>query len=280
MLGKNNSLSDYIIQCLATEPAVAVKVLVKKIEIIAGQKYSIQGIYKELRNLQASGVLIKIGPRYSLRLPWVLDFVAVADTMVDTYVEKPHLPLLLPQLHKKQIWHFTNLLKMNDFWSHILLALVQQSKSKVLLGWNPHPWFHLVQTKQEEQYIQALKSTKSKLYLIVGGNSFLDKWAAKFWDSAVVEHSFGESSFQKERSLYFNVIDDWVVTVKLDSKTSEAIDTVYESTKSMADLNLQTIISVFQQKTKCSFWLEKNSKKAKNIKSQFKRFWGVDFVRK
>ena len=157
------------------------------------------------------------------------------------------------------------------------MVLLQQSKHKILLGWNPHPWFHLVQTKQEEQYIKSLKLAKSKLYLIVGGDSFLDRWTEKFWDKKMIEYSFGKSDFYNERSTYFNVVDDYVITVKLDPKISQAIDAIYKNTKSLNDLNLQSILLVFHQKTKSSIWLEKNPEKARKIRIKFKKFWGIDF---
>lgn len=278
MINERKNLAQYIVQSLASQQLLEVADLRKKVLEVSGKNYSVQGLYKELKKLQAEGVLFKLRNKYSLRLPWVFDFLSLADQLSATYIERPQLPLVLPEINKKEIWHFSDLLKMNDFWSHILLILIQQSKHKVLLGWNPHPWFHLVQTRQEEQYIKALKLAQSKLYLIIGGASFLDTWAEKFWDKETVHYSFGESDFHKERSTYFNVIDDYVVTVKLEPKTAQAIDAIYEYTKSIDDLNLQSILSIFHQKTKCSIWLEKNPEKARKIATKFKKFWGIDFL--
>lgn len=276
MLGKKN-LEQFIITSLASQQSLAANDLLKKAMALSGKTYSIQGIYKEINTLQKEGAVVKLRNKYSLRLPWVFDFISLADKMSEAYIERPLIPFILPELNKKEIWHFSNLLKMNDFWGHILLMLTQQSKHKIILGWNPHPWFHLVQTKQEAQYIKALKLAHTKLYLIVGGNSLLDKWTEKFWDKEAVRFSYGISEFQNQRSAYLNIIDDYVLTVKLEPKTAQAIDTVYQNTKSMNDLNLQSILSIFNQKTKCTIWLEKNPKKAKKLKFKFKKFWGIDF---
>src|SRR3989344_6358138 len=179
MIKERKNLSQYIIQSLSSQQFIEVSQLLKKVAETSGKDYSIQGLYKELKKLQEEGVLFKLGNQYSLRLPWVLDFISLADTISATYIERPQLPLILPEINKKEIWHFTDLLKMNDFWSHVLLALLQESKRKILLGYNPHPWFHLVQTNQEEQYIKSLKLAESKLYLIIGGDFFLDRWTEK-----------------------------------------------------------------------------------------------------
>lgn len=269
-------LKDQLITALAEQPSLSAADLHRAAKE-KGQRYSIQAVYKELRRLQKLGVVFKLGQKYGLRLPWVLAQIEQAQAMADTYVERPQLPTLLPNKDKKEIWHFTDLLKMNDFWSHLLLILLQQSKKKVLLGYNPHPWFHLVQTKQEEQYIQALKRARSKLYLIIGGNTFLDKWTEKFWDKKVVAHSFAKSGFGEERATYFNVVDDYIVTVKLDQKMAREIDSIYQSNHSMDDLDLQSVLRLFRTKTKASVWLEKNPAKARKIKTKFKKFWGKEF---
>ncbi|MDD5068032.1 MAG: hypothetical protein PHS53_01030 [Candidatus Pacebacteria bacterium] len=277
ILKERKKLAETILEALSTEQFLNASQIHKKVVEVGGRKYTIQGLYKELKKLQEEGMLFKLETRYSLRLPWVLNFLSLADTLSSTYIERPRSPLVLPEINKKEIWHFTDLLKMNDFWSHLLLMIIQQSKKKILLGWNPHPWFHLVQTKQEKQYIESLKLAKSKLYLIVGGNSFLDKWTEKFWDKKAVEYSFSKSDFQNERSTYINVVDDFVVTVKLDPKTAEEIDRIYEKTKSLNDLDLQAVLAIFRKKTKCSIWLENNPEKARKITIKFKKFWGVDF---
>lgn len=277
MIREEKQLSHYLLKALSAEQSLEVKILNEKIKKESGKSYSVQGLYKELRNLQKEGVVFKLGNKYSLRLPWVLDFISQSEVLSKTYVERPQLTAILPNANKKEIWHFSNLLKMNDFWSHLLLILLEQSKDKVVLGWNPHPWFHLVQTEKEEQYIKALKLAKSKLYLIVGGNTFLDKWTEKFWDEKVVKYSYGKSDFHKERSLYLNVVDDYVINIKLDSDISHAIDAIYTRTKSMNDLDLPSILSIFNQKTDASIWLEKNPEKAKKIRNKFRKFWGINF---
>ncbi|HEV7449352.1 MAG TPA: hypothetical protein VGP13_02305 [Candidatus Paceibacterota bacterium] len=270
-------LKTQIIKTLAAHPSLGGQDIQKKVAQMSGERYSIQGVYKDLRKLQKEGVIFKLRKKYSLRLPWVLEYIEQADAMADTYLERPSLPTLFPSKGQKTIWHFTDLLKMNDFWSHLLLLLLQQSKDKTLLGYNPHPWFHLVQTKQEEQYIHALRRTSSKLRLIVGGNTYLDKWTEKFLDKRVVSHSFAKSSFHTERAIYFNVIDDYVITVKLDPHIAQEIDRIYADTKSMDDLDLLSVLRLFRQKTKVRMWLEQNPAKAKGFRTKFKKFWGTDF---
>ncbi|MBU4332745.1 hypothetical protein KKD19_02875 [Patescibacteria group bacterium] len=277
LLQTKEKLEDLIVKLLAERPILTATQVRQEIKE-KNKKYSLQAVYKELRKLQNNGVVSKIKQKYGLRLPWALDFVSLADIISQTYIDSPRIASILPERNKKEIWHFNNLLKMNNFWSHILLILIQQSEKKILLGWNPHPWFHLAQTKQEEQYIKSLGLAKGKLYLIVGGSTYLDRWAEKFFDKKIVEYSFGRSACGTECSPhYINVIDDYVLTVKIDKKTARIIDDLYKNTTSADDIDIASIMDVFHGKINASIWLEKNSKKAQQISGRFSRFFGVKF---
>lgn len=270
-------LSEQIIDILSYCKFLSAKEIQHKIKKTSRRVYSIQGVYKELKTLQENGVIFKVKKTYSLHLPWVLNFLSRAEVLSKNYIEDSKLNTILPSLNNKKIWHFTNLLKMNDFWAYLILTLVQKSQNKILLGWNPHPWFHLIQTEKEREYIKSLKITNSKLYLIVGDNTFLDKWSVKFWDNKTVNYSFAKSGFSSKESTYYNVIDDYVLTVKIDKKTSKQIKQIYDKTTSMNDIDLPSVIKIFSKKTKSSVWLEKNPKKARRIKNRFEKYWGVKF---
>ena len=131
ILQTKENLEDFIVKTLADKPSLTVAQINKEL-VRNAKKYTPQAIYKELRKLQKEGVLFKLGNQYTLRLPWVFDFVSLADKLSTTYTERPQLSLILPEINKKEIWHFSDLLKMNDFWSHILLILIQQVSLKFL----------------------------------------------------------------------------------------------------------------------------------------------------
>lgn len=266
------TLSEHMVKILGDQHAISaqrIHALLKKT-----RKCSIQAVYKELRNLQEGGVAVKIKKRYSLRIPWAIAFVSFAKKIERQYLESSQLIAILPEHNQKAIWHFSHLLRLNDFWSQLLLLLIQQSKEKILCGWNPHTWFHLAQTKQEKQYIDSLKKTKSKLYLVIGGDTYLDKWAEKFFDKRVVEYAFGKQLFSKKQPRYLNIIDDYVLTVRIDSKTAQSIDKIYNSIHSGEELNIARILEVFQNKITASIWLENNPKKAQFLREKFNRFFG------
>lgn len=271
ILRANENLEDLIVKILAQYPDISASEIFKNIDT-TNKTYSLQGIYKELKKLQNEGVVVKYKQTFSLRLPWVLEFVSLADTVEYQYIRR--ISNQIPDYKDKQIWHFTNLLRLNDFWSQILLQLIQQSKTRTVLAWNPHPWFHLAQKEQEAQFIKALELTKSTMYVIVGGNTFLDVWTKQFWKEPTVVHSFSKGPFDAKQQEYINVIDQYIITVKLSKDMADIIDGIYKKTQEIGVHNIFEIVELFNTRTSAKIILEKNPRKAQKITRQFKQFFG------
>ena len=274
ILQAKENLEDLIVKTLAQAGILSASDMLVKISKMK-RTFSIQAIYKELRKLQKGGVVLKLKQSYALRLPWIVEFTSLAKTMSESCTSVVSINKILSD-SRKHTWHFDNLLKLNDFWSHILLALVKRSKNKILFGWNPYTWFHLAQIEQEEQYMRSLKIAGAKLYLIIGDDSYLNHWAEKFLDKKIVTYSFGKSTFHKDKSFYLNLVDDYILTVKLGEKTNKAIEDLYARTKSWTDIDIPAISNLFGRKIKGSICLEKNPTKGKVIRGRFVRFFGFN----
>jgi hypothetical protein len=145
------------------------------------------------------------------------------------------------------------------------------------LGWNPHPWFHLVETEKEARYISALTALGGQLYLMIGGQTYLDRWAEQFWPAASVSHSFAPGPFQQLQNKYLNIIGDFVIEVTLDPLAVKAIDAIYITTTKKNPADIGSIVDIFNGRYKCKLKLERNHTKARRLRRQFERFWGKDF---
>ena len=105
ILQTKENLEDFIVKALADAPSLTVAEISKKV-IQDSKKYSSQAMYKELKKLQNGGVVVKSKRTYSLRLPWAFDLISLADKLSAIYTERPQLSFILPEINKKEIWHF------------------------------------------------------------------------------------------------------------------------------------------------------------------------------
>jgi len=272
LLETNQKLDDMIVELLSTKAALTAHLLRDQL-LVVGKEFTIQAIYKTLGRLERSGVIVKNRMKYSLRLSWVVDLADLADNASSNYLRVAKKTL--PKTGRRVIWHFQNLLSLNNFWSQILLSLVENSTDRTLFSWMPHPWFHLVYSEQEEQYIRSLGLTNTKLYLVNGGKTFLDRWTERFWQTNNIEYSFANSVFLKTHpNTYINVIDNYVLTVKLDENITKEIEGLYSAVQSMDDVEFSELFRVFGAGVRASLWLENNPTKAATYRKRFKSFFG------
>ena len=165
---------------------------------------------------------------------------------------------------------------MNDFWSHVLLAMAKNSSEKIMIDYSPHAWFHLTQPEQEYQYLKTSLNSLKKEYSIIGGNTFLDKWVTKYWDFKNFEYYLAQSGYwtKIDPLLYINVIDDFILKVKLDKKTTQAINKVYKEVGIENDLTAEKVLQVFRRKAKAKMTLVKDSIQAEKYFKRFEKIFG------
>jgi len=159
-------------------------------------------LYKEIAKLREQNVLICVRKKYALNLTWGFDLLNFAQEIEKTYLRSNVLEDFCPVKGERRSWRFSQLSPMKDLWSHLVVLLIRQSKSKTLLSWNPHPWFYLSKAEHEIQLMELLRKTKSKMFKIVGGDTFLDRWTSKFWTSPYVKYSFAEGPFESKQGIY------------------------------------------------------------------------------
>jgi len=100
-------------------------------------------------------------------------------------------------------WSFSNLIRMDQFWVQLMFTLYEVSTSRNMYEWVPHLWFPLVDIQRDLHYLRAMKAAHNKLYLIVGGNTFLDQLSSQHWDDEIYIVSHAPSSFEHERNYYY-----------------------------------------------------------------------------
>ncbi len=246
-----------------------------------GRSYTVQAVFKELRKLQEDKVVVRMRQRYGLNLSWAINYMHLGDVIESNYFRHDFLLGLLPNGRKKKnSWSFHNLYRMKSFWAEILLVLVKRAESPYILSYNPHPWAYLLQSAPESQFIKALQMSNAKMFKIIGGKTPLDLASKKLWDQGLIEYSFVDSPFHSERSSYFNVIGDYIVTVKLDEALTTAVEKLYEGTKSIEELRHQEVFNLFRSKARSNVTIERNKEKASKIYRKFQQFFGFRDSRK
>ena len=281
LMGAKKKLADRVVQVLADENTLTAE----EIRLRFGdsiQSPTIQGVYRTLRSMQKSGVIIKNKNRFSLRIPWIHGLISLSEKMSKTYLDESYLASLVPnQEGEGQAWYFINLIRMNDFWSQILLAMAKTKPNSIALHYYTHAWFEFAQEKKESQFSKAYMSEIKKAFTIVGNKTFLDRYT---------NDEFGEDYGTDQEEIYLTndpsekieignttsivVIDDLVLRVRLDHSTADNMDRMYNNIKSTSDIKMDEFFKMLNQKAKVKIRLKKDKAKAIAYRNKYQRIFG------
>lgn len=240
---------------------------------------SLRAVYKELTNLMAAGIVVKQKGRFSLSLPWMLSLFRCADDLFRAALRRPAASLL-PAEKETRRWRFHDLRRLDQFWLQLIFLLFEGSATRTMFVWAPHFWFHLLEYGRELQAQDAMSVAGNLMYMIVGGDTFLDRQPERYWSRSVYRWSYEPSSFHSERQTYYDVIDDYVLTVKLDARTAHRLGECFRSVKTARDAARVPELALFDHRANVTLSLAHDESRARALRSRFCRHFGLaEFAR-
>ena len=276
ILGENVELENAIVLILAGQKCSAEDLL----STLAKQHMSptIQGVYRALTKLQEEKVVIKEKRMYAIRIPWILELTETVHAMEDTYLQGTYMNQMLPDAHcKKRVTKYNNIFPFIDTWTKILLAMAQKSKSGIALWYTPHTWYALTHTKEWSQFKTRFLHLIDRQYTVVGSQQFADHYLNALTNRPQQENSYfapPDECGEIDRSLYTAVIDDFVLTIKFDDRTTENIETLFSHIHSEDDIHVMDVFSAFTGKCKITMTIREDAKRARKIRKKFESFFG------
>ena len=277
ILAAHHKLEDLILEIFAFRGNLSVK----EVLIFLRRKNHIvteQGVYRVLRKLQQDGVIVKSKNFYNIRLAWLVELSDLIKEMEKTYLHEKSLEQFLPQGKEKYTWHFSDLYKMNNFWSQILIVLSKHSHKKIGLSYSPHLWYVMGHISQENQFTESYIAGLKKSYFIVGGRTFLDKHSLTLFDKVTEkEHRYlaSESEYiEKRRTTAIDVVDDYVLTTTLDVSTTQNIEKIFANSDTQKQVDEEALDQLWKNRIKGKIVLQRDAKKAKTYYKKFEKIFG------
>jgi len=278
LVGANKNLEDHILEVLSLRKETTVTDIEEHLKK-KNRHATEQGIYRILRKLQQEGVIIKHKKFYGLRLAWLLELSALVDQMENTYLKESYLQQFLPANGKQHTWHFHDLFKMTSFWSQLLLAIAKNSTTKISFNYSPHLWYVPLQAEQEEQFMNTYFREIKKAYMIVGSRSPFDKHTLTVMNKHNTQEerylaSTSSEHISKNPSDYLDIIDDYIVSIKLSPKATKAIEELCEKATPLRPDELYQIHKMCNKDMKSKIILKNNHQKAEIYRKKFKKIFG------
>lgn len=270
-----NSVADRVVDILTFNPSSTFE-QIEEFLLITGGRVSFQGLYKALAVLRRQGVVVAAQRKYSLNAVWVSRVVQAAYFMESNYLSgfKLHRVLLPVAPKQKVIFRFPDLLSMDVFWGHVAVALAAQCPGQPFYFYNPHTWFFVAHMAESKAYFDTLKQRGMRNYTVVGAQTSIDKWSAKFHPIDVSEYYCAPKPLF-EGKLYLTAIGDYYIVVKVKVDMAKKIDDAFS--KVVFNLDREdppvAIGRLFKQKSSCTMTVSLDREKAAQFTKRIAKYF-------
>lgn len=277
IIGNNHLIENRIVLELSNKPSQTAKQLTRSISQ-NGPGVSFQAVYLALAKLEKEAVVVKNSLKYSVAIHWSLELSRLSEKLIETHLLPEQINSLLPTTSQpKRTWVIQDPRQLNLFWAQLLLTITHTSHEKIMYDYNHQLWFQLIHKDWEAQYWNAQFSKIKQGYIIVTHDNY--------WNRKILKEDFhfpnAHTHILKrhilglaDESVYTTIFDDLILSVKLDPKMIENINSIFQLANPSALHTQEIITKILLGKIKAKITLEKNQNKATMYKKKFEQVFG------
>lgn len=272
MFGKDINIEDLVLEKLGEGP----QEIPDLIAFLSGKRPGTtkQAVYKALRGLRAHELIVQTRGEVALSSLWLKKLAYFVQTTQKNYRinDQPSVDFLGLKNGEKITYWFNSFEATDMFWAHAfdILSDIMPSSEPIYL-YNPHEWFLLARPESELFLFNKLKSTGKKLFVIAGNREVLDIEVGKYFDNEVLRYYASPEVIFPKHNYYVNILNDFLIEVWLDEKTSSDINNFYKVTKTFDITAKDKLLEIIKQKGRNKLVIYRNERKANKIRNMFKR---------
>ncbi len=250
LLGKKKTIYDHIIEALL-QKSMSVKALLQELKSV-GIDFTVQGIYKALRELIADDVVVKEKKTYSISNVWKNK---LSEKIAQTYTFK-----LQPK--EKIIYQFTNIEHTDAFWKHIFQDIQSEVRDFPIFHYMPHQYWILIESRKESEYEYYKRYDREKIYdfNIIGGNTTFDTMFRKEISTEYNQIDLNPRADFNRRD-HISVIGPYIIVTKVSLKFAREVDALYTNCFDIKELK-EKIESYFKKSGTLTIHVEHNKERA------------------
>lgn len=247
--GQDLVTQDMILSLLAKEYPLTAKQLTYKIKKQFGKSVTYQAVYKAINTLLEENVLEKDGTNVRMRIEWIRDTKAFIDRLQRTYLEGEQQRT--EEIGENvQVYHMDNLIDLDKFWIKIFEGWFDdpEKSDEKLVQLCGHAWYILGQLENEEECLRNIKKHGLDFYTLVDSNTPLDQWSSKYYTDWGFQYATKKDSDIAHHNHYYIVYDDMIMESVYPQNLARDLDSIYECTEKIGDLDLNKVIKILRRK--------------------------------
>jgi len=267
LLSKTPNLSNIIIELLARKPNISAQTIWLAVTK-QGKNCTLRAVYKELTRLESQEIILRFNKMYALRLSWLVEMLIFVEQTYRSYNTTDHLASIIPMNNNFTISHFSSLRRLDLFWMQVMIALQKLHKRPPMFLWIPYQWFQLVHDIPLKQFFNTEELVGSKRYHVIAKDNYLSRAGAKLIPKGA-KVVFDESLFKGRNNIYYTLIGEHLITVKLPARATAAIDRLFTQIDSADKENQVIIDKVLKRHMSITVKIEHNTPMVSKVKRAF-----------
>lgn len=267
--GKKNGTKDLIFKILISDHPLKLIELTNFIKRRYGKAVTFQAVRQAVLELEADGILTKKENQFEISHSWVLEAqktLALVQDEITSTVKKPKGAESVEGEFSS--FTFTTLNDMMKFWQQLInqwFAEFKEGDYPYNCWQGQHIWEALVHLDTEKKTMEQLKQKKIKSYAIIFGNTPLDKYVRRFYESIGIKIKNIPSQAQFDNTYHVGTYGDLIIQAKYPKNLINKIDSFFKKTKSFVDMDIKSLHDVISAKTEIKLTVIKNLDMAKQI---------------
>ena len=267
LFSRRKNIEDIIVEELISNPYQTGPKLVEKTSIIRKESTPKQSVYAALKILMKEEIVVKTGINYFVSKLWkekVLDaLMSSSDGEKDPIFDLKDGDFIN--------YKFPSLLVCDKYWAHLFKILTEQLPSgENIFVWNPHEWFVIGRSKEEQQVFEKLKKENVTAFYSINGKTNLDKEFKRKFSSTHLRINIGNNSFHKN-NYYVNVFGDYIIEVIIDGELAEKIEDFYIKYQELSFARIQIFENLVSQRFTIKMKLSRKKNKAEKIRRKLSK---------
>ena len=268
--GKAMSVKDAIISILVAEQPLSARKIFNKVKKDHALNVTYQAVYKAMAQLAEEGVLSKKELEYSLNTEWIKTISNFVDKVKTAYSAGTQPSLFglseFKQQGDMQTYVFENLGKAEEYRKNLQVELFNFYKgSTVYCGQSKHLKSPVIYSEKSINILKTVNNFRIKCFIVVSGDSPIDKWCADFYKKQGVRVKTGIKVADNCDTM---VIGEFVTQLYIPEELAKEIEKTYE----MSDISkidvTQFYQKVFERKIPIKFTILRNSEIAGQLRKQ------------
>lgn len=266
LLGKKKTVKDHIISILSSEWPLTSRKLYNTLTKKYNLSVSYQAVHKAIKELVASGIVVKNSKELQLNLDWINEVKGFSERIGEMY-ENGGNKIHELNLEEGEVLtiKFNSIAEMDKLLYYVLVKenCRQDRPDKCYNYWNYEYWPFFFMNDMID--FSSRIPHKENFFTILRNNTIVEKWTKKFYEKIGMHVKIGLNVANFD----FTAFGDEFYQIFFPEELMKKLDKIFSNIKDMKDVDLDELKNIRECKNEIYMIFGKNKVIAEHLRNLF-----------